>query len=140
MDGERAAYDELYVYTMGRPGFILQHVVDASAVQNAVGNETAHAAPIGLVFGLVGLYLHIEKQYSGRQVQKAHAILAARKRPWPAITLPDDLGPMTAGDVLSAPAGPDRDAAIDAWCRSLWTAFAANRETIVALLAEYRIV
>jgi hypothetical protein len=27
----RAAYDEVYVYTMGRPGFILQYVVDAFA-------------------------------------------------------------------------------------------------------------
>ena len=33
MDTMRAAYDEVYVYTMGRPGFILQHVVDAFAVQ-----------------------------------------------------------------------------------------------------------
>ena len=62
----RAAYDELYVYTMGRPGFILQHVVDAFAVQTA----TADTKPIAIVFGLVGLYLHVEKQFSGKQVQK----------------------------------------------------------------------
>jgi hypothetical protein len=35
MDPMSAAYDEVYVYTMGRPGFILQHVVDAFAVQTA---------------------------------------------------------------------------------------------------------
>src|SRR3954452_8529907 len=34
MDKLRAAYDEVYVYTMGRPGFILQHVVDSFAVRN----------------------------------------------------------------------------------------------------------
>ena len=66
MDTMRAAYDEVYAYTMGRPGFILQHVVDAFAVQTA--NDDSR--PIGVVFGLVGLYLHVEKQFSGRQVQK----------------------------------------------------------------------
>jgi len=35
LDHMRAAYDEVYIYTMGRPGFILQHVVDAFAVQTA---------------------------------------------------------------------------------------------------------
>jgi hypothetical protein len=35
IDAERAAYDEVYAYTIGRPGFILQHVVDARAVQTA---------------------------------------------------------------------------------------------------------
>ncbi len=33
MDNLRPAYDEVYAYTFGRPGFILQHVVDAYAVQ-----------------------------------------------------------------------------------------------------------
>ena len=32
MDAMYAAHDEVYVYAMGRPGFILQHVVDAFAV------------------------------------------------------------------------------------------------------------
>jgi hypothetical protein len=39
MDTTRAAYDEVYVYTMGRPGFILQHVVDAFAVQTATDDS-----------------------------------------------------------------------------------------------------
>src|SRR5437868_14343714 len=53
MDTMRAAYHEVYVYTMGRPGFILQHVVDAFAVQSVSDDSR----PIGLVFGLVGRYL-----------------------------------------------------------------------------------
>ena len=47
MNSMRAAYDEVYVYTMDRPGFVLQHVVDAFAVQTA-NNESM---PIGLVSG-----------------------------------------------------------------------------------------
>ena len=135
MDAMREAYDEVYVYTMGRPGFILQHVVDAFAVQTANDAST----PISIVFGLVGLYLHLEKQFSGHQVQKAHMELARRKREWPSVYLPEARGNMTVADVLAASGGPERDIAIDDWCRSVWTAFGDNRQTIIALLREYQI-
>ncbi len=131
----RAAYDEVYLYTIGRPGFILQHVVDAFAVQRV--NDDSK--PMGLMFGLVGLYLHVEKQFSGREVQRVHMELGRRKRGWPRVYVPEDRGSMTVADVLAASAGPERDAAIDNWCRSVWTAFGANRETIIALLREYQI-
>jgi len=48
------------------------------------------------------------------------------------VYLPEDRGSMTVVDVLAAPAGPERDAAIDEWCRSVWNAFGANRQTILA--------
>jgi len=131
----RAAFDEVYVYTMGRPGFILQHMVDAFAVQTA--NQDTKL--VGIVFGLVGLYLHLEKQFSGRQVQEVHMKLGRRKRAWPKINLPKDRGSMTVIDVLAVPAGPERDKAIDDWCRSVWTSFGGNRQSIIALLREYQI-
>jgi hypothetical protein len=132
----RSAYDEVYTYTMNRPGFILQHVVDAYAAQTASSN----GKPISIVFALVGLYLHVEKHFSGRQVQKAHMELGRRKRAWPAVDLPDDRGAMTVADVLAASPGVERDEAIDAWCECVWTAFrATNRQRIVDLLREYRI-
>jgi hypothetical protein len=46
---------------------------------------------------------------------------------------------MTVADVQAAPAGPERDMAIDNWCRSVWTSFGNNRETIIALLRECQI-
>jgi hypothetical protein len=131
-----AAYDEVYAYTMGRPGFILQHVVDAFAVQTA--NE--HSKPIGVVFGLVGLYLRVEKQFSGRQVQRVHMELGRRKRVWPVVRLPAERGGMTVVEVLAANAGSERDRAIDDWCESVWNSCIANRETIVTLLGEYQII
>jgi hypothetical protein len=131
----RAAYDEVYAYTMGRPGFILQHVVDAFAVQTA--NDESR--PIGVVFGLVGLYLYVEKQFSGHQVQRVHMELGRTKREWPRVYLPEDRGSMTVADVLAASAGTERDMAINSWCRSVWTAFNTNRQTIMALLREYQI-
>ena len=131
----RAAYDEVYVYTMGRPAFILQHVVDALVVQTA----NRDSKPIGVVFGLVGLYLHVEKQFSGVQVQEVHRKLGRKKREWPKIHLPEDRGTMTVSDVLLAPAGAERDMAIDTWCQSVWSALADNRQTVIALLREYQI-
>jgi hypothetical protein len=134
MDKMRAAYDELYIYTMGRGGasFILQHVVDAFGAQTA----SEDTKPIGLTFALVGLYLHVEKQFSGREVQLVHMQLGRQKRQWPAVPLPRDRGSMTAVDVLAVREGTDRDLAIDAWCRSVWAAFRDSRQTIVDLLRE----
>jgi hypothetical protein len=136
MDATRAAYDEVYAYTMGRPGFILQHVVDAYAAQTATGDSK----PIGVVFALIGLYLRVEESFSGQQVQKAHMEIGRRKRQWPAILLPESRGRMTVADVLAASAGRERDIAIDDWCRSVWTAFHGSRQTIIDLLQESRIV
>ena len=130
------AYDELYAYTMGRPGFILQHVVDANMAQSA---STA-SKPIGVIFALAGLYLHVERGFTGAEVQRAHMILAARKREWPAISLPETRGAIRPRDVMALPEGNERDAGIDRWCQSVWSAFQDSRDTIVALLQEYRIV
>ena len=135
MDAMRSAYYEVYAYAMGRPNFILQHVVDAFAVQTA----NKDSKPIGVVFGLVGLYLHLEKQFSGHQVQRVHMRLGRRKREWPSVYLPEDRGSMSVSDALAAPAGPDRDIAIDGWCRAVWIAFGANRQTVIALLRDYQI-
>jgi hypothetical protein len=129
------AYQELYVYTMGRPTFILQHVVDANIAQTA----SAASKPIGVIFALVGLYLHLERGFTGAQVQRAHATLASRKRQWPTIQLPERRGAITPGDVMAAPAGPERDAAIDRWCQAVWNEFQGSRDTVIDLVQEYRI-
>ena len=134
-DPMRSAYDAVYAYTMGRGAFVLQHVVDAYAVQTA--ND--RSKPIGIIFALVGLYLHVERQFSGTDVQRVHMRLGREKRPWPTITLPQHRGTVTAADVLEAAPGPERDSAIDEWCRSVWQAFGDSRQTIVDLLREYQI-
>ena len=128
------AYDELYVYTMGRANFILQHVVDAQIAQNAPAANPPH---IGVVFSLVGLYLHVEKGFTGVQVQNAHRALGKVKRSWPDVVWPPERGAMTAADVMAMREGPARDAAIDEWCRQVWAAFSANRDTMASLANEY---
>jgi hypothetical protein len=89
----------------------------------------------------VGLYLHVEKGFDGFQVQQAHKTLGQRKREWPPIDIPDRrLGTIAPKDVLAAPAGHERDAAIDRWCEAVWADFQHNRDEIVRLLQEYKII
>jgi hypothetical protein len=134
MAAAREAYDELYIYTMGRgrTTFILQHVVDAYAAQTA----DAHTKPIAITFALVGLYLHVEKGFTGRQVQQVHTQLGRQQRSWPSISLPPDRGNMSAADVMTASVGAERDHAIDAWCQSVWAAYHESRTTVVELLRD----
>ena len=131
-------YAELSCYTLthGDASFIHQHVVDAFGAQLA-DDKTK---PIALAFALVGLYLHVEKQFSGRQVQRAHTRLAQTKRTWPHFNMPTHRGTITVAEVLTAPAGPDRDHAIDAWCRSVWQAFDESHQKVANLLREQGIV
>ncbi len=138
MDSEQDAFAELCSYTLthGDASFIHQHVVDAFAAQKA----DAQTKPIKLTFALVGLYLHIEKQFSGKQVQRAHMRLAQDKRPWPAFALPKNRGVMTVADVLVVPPGPGRDQAIEDWCNSVWEAFRESRPMVAHLLRECGIV
>jgi hypothetical protein len=132
---EREAYDQLQAYTLSHGGaeFIHQHAVDAWAAQNA----DAGTPPIGLTFALIGLYLHLELGFSGRQVQRTHMALGRRKRRWPAFALPEDRGSITAGQVMRSPAGPERDEAIGAWCASVWRAFHGSHQEVVELLRSH---
>jgi hypothetical protein len=134
---EEEAYNELCAYTLAHAtknaSFIHQHVVDAYAAQRADGRSKA----IRVMFALVGLYLHVERRFSGKQVQRVHMELARRRRSWPKVPLPHERGAVTAASVIGAPAGPERDKAIDAWCACVWAAYAGTRQTIVDLLDEY---
>jgi hypothetical protein len=134
---EQDAYNELQCYTLAHrdPAFIHQHVVDAFTAQHA--NE--ETKPIALTFALVGLCLHVEKRLSGRDVQRAHMALARHRRGWPVFALPRDRGSLTATQVVSAPAGPERDEAIRAWCASVWDAFRNSHGAVVELLRKHGI-
>jgi Family of unknown function (DUF5946) len=137
MDANTAAYHELCCYTLshGHPAFIHQHVVDAFAAQDAREGDK----PIRLTFALVGLFLHVERGFTGRQAQLAHMQLARKKRPWPALRVPDDRGAITAASVVAAEPGDERDEKIHAWSACVWQAFSGNRATIEQLLNEHGI-
>jgi len=137
MHSEQKDYAELCYYTLahGDPTFIHQHVVDAFAAQTA--NETDQ--PIKLTFALIGLCLYIEKQFTGRQIQKVHMKLGHHQRDWPIFSLPKSRGTITVKDVLAASAGAERDRMIHQWCTSVWAAYQEHQESIKKLLREYQI-
>ena len=133
---EEEAYHQLCAYTLEHarryPSFIHQHVVDAYAAQHLSGSSK----PIGAAFSLLGLYLHVERGYTGRQVQLEHMRLAQPKRIWPSFPLPGERGSLTCRDVLAEPEGPERDAAISDWCRSVWQAFAEAQPAVRSLVGD----
>ena len=125
----------LYAYTLerGDAAFTHQHVVDALCAQGA----DASTPPMRLVFALVGLYLHVERGSTRRHVQRVHAALAKQRPVWPTLSLPATRGALTVRDVLAAPAGPPRDAAIDAWCAAVWSAYSPCRDAVVSFVRRY---
>ena len=131
-ESEQNAFHELCCYTLARgdASFVHQHVVDAFAAQSA----DEKTKPIKLAFALAGLYLHVEKQFSGREVQRVHMNLAKRKQSWPVLPLPEDRGAVTVLEVLAAPEGDARDRAIELWCGSVWRAFHESHRIIADLL------
>jgi hypothetical protein len=128
-------YNELASYTLELrdPEFIHQHIVDAYAVQHA-GPGTK---PIAIVFGLVGLYLYLEKNFTGRQVQRAHMQLARHRREWVAPSIPPQRATIGVADVLAAPPGPPRQAVIRDWCEAIWQDWHDARPQIVALAQNH---
>lgn len=121
--------NDLYYYTLGHPDralFIHQYCVDAYTAQIA-GADTK---PIALAFALAGLYLALEKGFTGLQVQQAHQRLSHHKEDLPLIPLPGTRGPMGPEEVLLAPPGAERDRAIRDWCAAVWGAYAHAHNTI----------
>ena len=125
-------YNELCFYTLAHPDktFIHQHIVDAHTAQTADSNTK----PISIIFSLAGLYLAVEKNYTGKQVQQVHMQMAKNKRLWPAIMLPATRGDINVADVLATPSGKERDEAIGKWCASVWKAYCDNRNTIMNVI------
>jgi Family of unknown function (DUF5946) len=126
------AFHDLTYYTMSHPDmgyFIHQHMVDVYHAQNA----SESTKPIQLVFALIGLYLYLEKNYTGRQVQLAHMTLAQNKKDWPKIELPENRGNITIHTVLNTKPGPERDSMIKFWCTIVWQTFKSEHKTIISL-------
>ena len=132
MKSQRELYNELacYTLTLADPAFIHQHIVDAFGAQHADKNTK----PIAITFALAGLYLYLEKNYTGRQVQLAHIQMAKRRKKWPALDLPQYRGNVTVSDVLNAAPGEERERMIRKWCVCVWDAYSQSHETVAELV------
>ncbi len=131
-DSEESAYHELCAYTLSRRDgkFVHQFVVDCWALQHA----NADTKPIGIVFPLVSLYLHLEHGYTGRQAQIAHMQLAKQRRDWPRMTPPVQPAPFSVTQVLSLDSDEARDKAIHHWCELTWHAWKESQQQIRELV------
>jgi hypothetical protein len=132
MPPDNPAYNELLFYTLAHPSpdFLHQLAVDAYTAQHA----DAGTRPMAIVFALLGLYLSVERGVTGRQIQRLHMHLAQRPRDYPRLPLPADRGDLTIHDVLAAPAGAERDAAIHAWCAAVWQPWSFARPQLLPLI------
>jgi flavodoxin len=135
MNKKEQQYHELSFYTLSHPdpAFIHQHIVDAYTAQTA--NEKTKA--ISITFSLAGLYLYIEKKFTGKQVQQFHQKMAENKKEWPELILPEKRGNIDVSGVLAASPGPERDKMIRKWCKSVWNAYKDNRAAITDLVEQY---
>ena len=127
-------YNELAFYTLSHPGpdFIHQHIVDAFVAQSAK-KETKW---IAIYYSLIGLYLYVEKGYTGKQIQLEHIRLSKQKKEFLPFELPRNKGNFTVEDVLKTDPGIERDLAIELWCKVVWEAHKTCKSYIVAYLGK----
>ncbi len=90
--------------------------------------------PIKMTFALIGLYLFLEKGFSGKEVQSAHVQLARKRKRWPRFEPPQRRGDIIVSDVLETPPGAERDAMIDKWRASVWEAYDASHKEVEDLV------
>lgn len=128
-------YQELSFYTLplGDLDFSHQFSVDAYGAQHAGGDTK----PITVAFSLIGLYLAVEGNYAGRQVQQAHLALAKRSKAWPVLLASSTPAALTVQDVLQAESGSARDAALRAWAAAVWESWLPTHELIKQLVEEH---
>jgi hypothetical protein len=131
----RNLMNELSYYTLahGDPAFIHQHLVDAYGAQHVRQSRST----IGAAFVLTGLYLAVERGFTGRQVQKMHVLMASRSKQWPRFEPPAEVGPVTVADVLKSQPGPGRDQELMRWCASVWAAWSSDQGRVRELIGRF---
>ena len=127
-------YSELAYYTLGLQDecFIHQYIVDAYTSQTANNSTKA----ISLTFSLVGLYLFIEKDFTGKEIQEFHTLMSNTKIKQPNFELPKNRGEVNIDMVLKAEIGEVRKRMIKIWCCSIWKAF-NNSHSEVKEITQY---
>lgn len=124
-------YNQLAYYTLSHKGkdFIHQHLVDAYTIQTA--NE--NTKPIAIIYALAGIYLHVEKNYTGKEVQLAHMEMSKKSKQFPKITLPENRGTINISDIIKIDKPEEKDQAIHKWCASIWESISSQHKEIIEL-------
>jgi hypothetical protein len=129
----RQLYDELSAYTLSLQDadFIHQFAVDTYAAQHT----GPLVKPITITFALVGLYLACEHNYTGRQVQKAHMLLARTPKQWPQFRLPEAKASLTVLDVLNTPE-QERHDILRQWGKAVWSIWESEHTKVAEFVQE----
>lgn len=129
----RQLYDELSAYTVSLQDvdFIHQLAIDTYTAQHA----GAGIKPIAITFALVGLYLACEHNYTGRQVQRAHMLLARTAKQWPQFRLPEEKASVTVLDVLKTPENARNDR-LREWSKAVWSIWASEHTKVAQFVHE----
>ena len=127
--------NEIAYYTLahGDPKFIHQHLVDAYGAQHIRQSKST----IGAAFALAGLYLAVERGFTGRQVQLMHIRMAKAQIQWPRFNPPPIVGLMTVADVVAVEPGERRDEALMQWCASIWAAWSGEHDRVREMLEPF---
>jgi hypothetical protein len=115
-------YGEVTGLQLTRParlGAVRQLTVDAYAAQH-VGPQTP---AIGPAFALIGLHLALDRGWEGWQVRDEHQRLARKRREWPRLTPPPDVGGVTVFDVAMADSDAEHVAVVRRWAEAVWAAW-----------------
>jgi len=122
------AIEELTNYTLnkGDKEFIHQHVVDAYTAQFADDSTK----PITLFFALAGLYLFLEKNFSGKEVQNAHIRMAHKTKEYPKIKLQPLTAEFKITEVFKSNDLIETDKNIYKWCVSVWQSYSDVHEMV----------
>src|SRR5262245_12348828 len=126
-------------------GFELEHptlvgrchqlTVDAYGAQHAVDPRSIRTA-----YSLVGLHLALEVGLTGVQVRDAHQRMGRPDPTWPAFERPHGDAGMTVEDVaeagLRAGSVEGHAAAVTAWAKAVWEAWASEHASVAALAAR----
>ncbi|MEP7167260.1 MAG: DUF5946 family protein [Candidatus Woesebacteria bacterium] len=125
---------ELSAYTLSLHDdfFIHQVVVDAYAASH---NESFHK-PIRTAFALMGQYLLLERNYSGKEVQQAHMKLAKQTKDWPRFVTPSGRILFSVADVLLVPDEQKAEKIME-WAQSVWQFWKPEHENIQKLVQTY---
>jgi hypothetical protein len=132
-------YSDLLCITVAEQvtAFIHMHAVDTYEAQHIRGTTRN----ITVAFGLIGLYLALEKSFTGRQIQLAHQQIARIRKDRPRIGPPVRPAGITVRDVLQAETDAGRDAMIRQWMEAVWASWEEQqvwvRETTDELVGWY---
>jgi hypothetical protein len=121
-------------------GFELEHQVELGYLHqlrmDAYHAQHVHqdAPRIGPVFALNGLYMFLERGSGNVDVRTAHGIMANSFDDWPRLTAPDEVGPLTASDVLAAGGPEEVEQALLIWAAQVWDSWPDTDRDLVRKL------